>query len=341
MIATLLETRLMEIRSGISALRDMLLAIVGLLLACSAQSGQWAANNSFSNNQGTLTYHVWVPSGHTYGGNLPLLMVLHGCSTSAFEMAQVTRFNALADREGFVVVYPDYNSQCWDWAYSINQTRDTGQPSVLIGILNQVAATYGTNQRRQYVTGFSAGAAMTAILAACNADRFAAAAIHSGGMYKGATSLVGAAGAMLFGSLVNPDTSGIDAWNCSKKPMTAMPMLVLHGSADPKVNPKNGVQVSRQFAQFNDMTDDATDNNTVPPTPNTVINQTPEVADGYPYTVSTYKDLAGNTRVQHVLVTGLEHYWSGGDRKNSTVAPETKGPNASEMVWAFFKNRVK
>ena len=322
----------------------MLLATLGLLLAGCAQAGQWVTG-SYGNHYGTRAYKVWLPTGHAPGRPQPLVMMLHGCGSSAEKIAEVSRFNALADREGIVMVYPEQSfwaswMRCWDWANPDSQTRDTGEPSILMGILGQVAASYGTNPHRQYVAGFSAGAAMAAILASCNADSFAAAVIHSGGMYKAASNFFEAGSAMSNGSNISSDQSGIDAWQCSLAPRLAMPVLVIHGSEDPTARPINGLQAARQFVQFNDMADDGEDNDSVAYVPADVTQMPPVVADGYPYTVTSYRGRTGAPVVQHVLVSGLDHHWSG-SAATSGRTPEPHGPDATAMAWAFFKDKSR
>ncbi len=332
-----------QYKFGFMALRA-LLGVLALMLAAYVQAGQWVSG-SFGNSAGSREYKVWLPTGYMPGKAMPLVMMLHGCGSNAQKIAEVTRWNAVADREGIVVVYPEQNvwaslMLCWNWGQASQQGRDVGEPSILMGMLRQVAASYATDPRRQYVAGFSAGAGMVAILAACNADSFAAAAIHSGGMYKAASNLFDSIPAMSKGSTVDPDQSGVEAWRCSLMPRAAMPVLVVHGSADPTVNPVNGAQAAQQFVQFNDMTDDSLDNNSVAYVPTSVLQMPPAVFNGYPYTVTNYHDVTGKLLVRHVLVTGLDHHWSGGAATSGRSA-EPYGPDATEMVWGFFKDRSK
>ena len=53
------------------------------------------------------TYRVHVPAGYRDGEPTPLVVVLHGAFSTSVEMEKHTGFSALADREGFAVVYPD------------------------------------------------------------------------------------------------------------------------------------------------------------------------------------------------------------------------------------------
>ncbi|MCL3838889.1 PHB depolymerase family esterase [Aeromicrobium duanguangcaii] len=58
---------------------------------------------------GSLRYQVHLPPQHGDGRRLPVIVALHGCGMSGFgwnSMKDLTQFNDLADREGFIVVYP-------------------------------------------------------------------------------------------------------------------------------------------------------------------------------------------------------------------------------------------
>lgn len=63
----------------------------------------------------------WLYTPPSRGSTPPALMVmLHGCKQSAEALAHGTRMNALADREGFIVLYPEQPRRahpqcCWHW----------------------------------------------------------------------------------------------------------------------------------------------------------------------------------------------------------------------------------
>ncbi len=243
------------------------LAMAGSALAA-GPAGHWDIG-LYGNLFGAREYQVWVPAGYDDQQPLPLLLVLHGCVNGPNLMGEASGFNDVADTEGFIVVYPRQNvtsnpARCWNWQLPINQARDSGEASILAGIVDKVKADYSVDPRRVYVTGISAGGAMTSIMLACYSDVFAAGAIHSGGMFKGATTISGSAYALLAGSIYSPDSNGRLAWQCSGSPSPRpLPVLVFHGSADLTVNPVNGQQAVRQFLQTNDLADDGLDNDSV------------------------------------------------------------------------------
>ncbi|MDQ7287764.1 PHB depolymerase family esterase [Stenotrophomonas sp. Sm2128] len=211
-------------KSGIDSIKVVLLVLCSwLAMAGSAlaagPAGHWDIG-LYGNLFGAREYQVWVPAGYDDQQPLPLLLVLHGCVNGPNLMGEASGFNDVADTEGFIVVYPRQNvtsnpARCWNWQLPINQARDSGEASILAGIVDKVKADYSVDPRRVYVTGISAGGAMTSIMLACYSDVFAAGAIHSGGMFKGATTISGSAYALLAGSIYSPDSNGRLAWQCS------------------------------------------------------------------------------------------------------------------------------
>lgn len=230
-----------------------LFTLLSLAWAPQALAGHWDFG-LYGNIWGTREYQTWVPTHYSAGTPLPVVLMIHGCLSEPNSMAAVSRFNELADRENFIVVYPRQNvtanpQRCWNFMFSFNQARGSGEPSILMGIVNKVKAKYTVDAARVYVTGISSGGAMTSIMAACYSDVFAAGAVHSGGMYKGGVGPVTSAESLLLGSPFDPDVRGRDAWKCSGSPRRLMPMLVVHGTSDIVVNPVNGDQTVQQFVQ--------------------------------------------------------------------------------------------
>jgi len=166
---------------------------------------------------------------------------------------------------------------------------------------------------------------------------FAAGAIHSGGMFKGATTISGSAYALLAGSIYSPDSNGRLAWQCSGSPSPRpIPVLVFHGSADLTVNPVNGEQAVRQFLQTNDLADDGLDNDSVKYLPTSTYQG--QVPGGRAYTVDTYA-YGGRTLVQHYVVQGMGHAWSGS--QSGLPFTDPKGPDATLITWMFLKDQQR
>jgi len=305
-------------------------------LAAEAVSGKWiGGKTAVSDPDSQREYRLYVPASYR-GAPLPLVVMLHGCNQSPEAFAESTRMNGHAESGQFLVLYPAQKisanpTRCWNWFLPKNQARDSGEPAQIVAMIGQVAKQYAVDPKRIYVAGLSAGASMSAILAACYPDVFAAAAIHDGTMYKAATSLVEAGKVMATGQVPDPDSLGTQAWACGGRRPLLMPVAVWHGQGDNVVNRDNGDAVVRQFSKLNDWADDGREDDSALQGPTTRNGQ---VDGGYAYTVATYTH-QGRPLMEYYQVAKMGHAWSGG--KDDMLFSDGKGPDASLLIWNFFR----
>ena len=96
----------------------------------STGKGTWRQSR-FTGVAGTRSYRVYIPVGLRRTSKAPMLLALHGCGQDGLDFAAGTRFNDLADKHKFVVVYPEqpmtHNGQrCWNWFRAGHQFRAAG-----------------------------------------------------------------------------------------------------------------------------------------------------------------------------------------------------------------------
>ncbi|MFD4258826.1 alpha/beta hydrolase family esterase [Streptomyces sp. NPDC058534] len=127
-------------------------------------------------------YTVHAPPGYTPSEQLPLVVVMHPYPADATYAAQLTGFNAKADKERFLVAYPNGMNQGYNALICCGDEDDVG----FIGAMtDRLVDTWNANPRRIYATGISNGADMSFKLAVELPGTLAAIAPVSGG-YIGA-----------------------------------------------------------------------------------------------------------------------------------------------------------
>jgi poly(hydroxyalkanoate) depolymerase family esterase len=263
----------------------------------------------------TRRYKLYVPPHHA-GKNLPLVVMLHGCTQDPDDFAAGTRMNRFARDQGFFVLYPaqaqDANpSRCWNWFKHTHQRKGSGEPAWLADMTLSVVREYGIDERRVYVAGLSAGGAMAAIVAGLYPDIFAAAGIHSGLASGAASNLSEALGAMKNGS------RALDA-TVAHSPVRT---IVFHGDQDSTVHARNGEQAFAAAMGSGSGTTSVEDG----------------AASGRRYTRTVYKGEDGTVLAEHWLMHGAGHAWSGGSAAGSYA--DGKGPDATAQMLRFFFER--
>ena len=269
---------------------------------------------------------------------VPLVVMLHGCTQSAAGFAAGTLMNDVADRHGFVVVYPEQSRDrnpmgCWNWFQPAHQRRGAGEPAFIAEAAQTVidaTADWNIDAERVFVAGMSAGGAMAGVTAMAYPDLFAGVAIHSGLTCGSARDQSSAFAAMAHGG-PDPRQLAADALSRMDGLARPVPAIVIHGGADRTVAPINGDQVVDQWLTFNRLAAPGEVDGD-PRRPSTTAREHPPGANAF--TRRRWTDRHGAVVLEHVKVDGLGHAWSGGAPGGSYTDP--RGPIASDVIWEFF-----
>lgn len=146
----------------------------------------------FGTNPGALLAKYHVPAG--LPAQAPLVVVLHGCTQNAAGYDQGAGWSALADRAGFAVLFPEQKrannpNLCFNWFMPEDTKRGGGEAMSIREMIEAMIVAHDLDRARVYITGLSAGGAMTAVMLATYPELFAGGAIIAGLPFGSARSV--------------------------------------------------------------------------------------------------------------------------------------------------------
>ncbi|GAA2352332.1 extracellular catalytic domain type 1 short-chain-length polyhydroxyalkanoate depolymerase [Streptomyces cuspidosporus] len=158
-----------------------LLASLLLLAPTPAAAATLTEVTGFGSNPSNLRMYQYVPNN--VAARPAVLVAVHYCTGSGPAFYSGTEFASLADRYGFIVVYPSAtrSGSCFDVSSPQALRRDGGSDPVgIVSMVRYVLQHNNADPNRVYVTGASSGAMMTNVLLGDYPDVFKAGAAFSG-----------------------------------------------------------------------------------------------------------------------------------------------------------------
>jgi polyhydroxybutyrate depolymerase len=274
------------------------------------------------------TYLVHVPSGASPARTLPVVLAFHGGGGEAGGFKDYAGLDAVADREGFLVVYPNGTGplprRLLTWnagdccGYAMTQRVD--DVDFAIGVLDDVARRTPVDARRVYATGHSNGAMMAYRLGAERASRVAAIAPVAG------------------------------AYNLDRfAPDRPVAVLHIHSVDDPRalyaggIGPSfPGTDVRSSHRPVEEGLERWRRHNGCSPQARSVERRsgTPGTGGtGQSATLLAWEGCARGGQVRHWRLTGVGHGWPGHRlpaRREELAGPSTSLVLAAEEIWTFF-----
>lgn len=206
---------------------------------------------SFGSNPGNLVMYRYVPAGLAAGS--PVVVLLHGCGQRAQEYADNAGWRKFADADGFALVVAEQQSannlsRCFNWFEPGDVARGGGEALSIRQMVDHTLGSLAADPDRVYVTGLSAGGAMTASLLAAYPDVFAGGAVIAGVPHGCASGMLGAFSCMYPGRAETARTWG-DRVRAAYPGYTGRrPAVSLwHGGADHTVATANLAESVKQW----------------------------------------------------------------------------------------------
>jgi len=274
------------------------------------------------------SYRVHVPRGYTPDRTWPLVVVIHGAFSGAREMEKHSRFSELADREGFIVLYPNGMGlfgllRHWNAGHCCGKAAGDRVDDVgfVMAALQEVRELLHVDPRRIYAVGFSNGGMLVHRLAAEKPEVWAAVA-----------PLAGSAGG-------RKDAN--HPWWHIPDPALPVSVLMMQGLRDEQI-PYLGGRVggkpgAREYLSAEDSARfwARSDGCEEPP-------ETREIMGGI-VTLHAWKNCRNGTEVVLYTLHEWGHVWPG--KPFTTEALEPGDPflefDAAEITWQFFQEHAK
>lgn len=165
--------------------------VAALAVASPASAAALQEVTDFGANPSGIKMFLYVPD------NVPakpsILVAVHWCHGTATDMYNGTQYATLAQKYGFIVVYPSAitSDGCWDVHSEATLKHDGGGDSQgIVSMVEYVEQHYNGNADQVYVTGISSGAMMTNVLLGTYPDVFKAGSAYAGvpfGCFGGGT----------------------------------------------------------------------------------------------------------------------------------------------------------
>ena len=216
----------------------------------SAKSDHLTELTAFGSNPGALRMFTYVPKEPS--ASPALVVVLHGCTQSAAAYDLGAGWSTLAERYGFILLLPEQTQAnnpktCFNWFLPGDTTRGRGEALSIRQMIEKTIGAHSVDRSKVFITGLSAGGAMSAAMLATYPEVFAAGAIIAGLPYGTASNVQQAFESMFqgrthttreWGNLVRRASSHRGAW-----PRVS----IWHGDADATVKPVNADALVQQW----------------------------------------------------------------------------------------------
>mgnify|MGYP001238304548 CR=1 FL=1 len=252
-----------------------------LFLSCSKndESNNSSSQNiqSFSHNNVNRTYSIYFPSSYNGTVALPLIFNFHGFGGNITEYKTYASMEALAERENFILVYPQgtLTNGYTHWNPSLPSPTNKSNADDLgfiESLIQNLSNNYAIDSKRIYACGYSNGGMMSFGLANHKSNLFAAVASLSGAMLE---------------TQISPDHP--------------MPVLILHGTSDGVLpyygnNDYNSVETTLNFWVNFNKTDSLPNSNVVS-------------SNGITVQYDFYGNGDNGVSVEHYKINNGNHEW--------------------------------
>lgn len=268
----------------------------------------------------TRSYELHVPPNLPAGKAVPLVIVFHGSGDTGAGMERFSKFDNVADHEGFIVAYPDAIAANWNDGREAtgitSQFNKVDDVAFVAALIKEISATHAVDAKRIYAAGFSNGGIFVHYLAAKLPVRLAAIAAVSGG-------------------IAEPLARDF-------KPAAPLSIFIIHGSNDTLV-PFDGGDVDNgglgRIISTTKTVEKWTKCNAIDAKAESGLLPDINTQDKCRVLWSRWSSSANHAEILLYTIEGGGHTWPGGSQflPVNVIGNVDRDFNATEAIWDFFK----
>ncbi|HEX3706605.1 MAG TPA: PHB depolymerase family esterase [Mycobacteriales bacterium] len=285
-------------------------------------------------------YRLYTPSSYRSGHSAPLVVVAHGCQTTAEQEEKLALFDQLADREGFVVLYPEDDAlsqalpgpvkQCFKFFYPQVYFRGFADTAAIAQMTRTVMSRRDIDRQRVYMVGVSGGGLVTSASAGAYPDLYAAVGIVESAGYADGFCLGTGTG-------VPAVASAQLAYTAMGPRARVVPLFVIGSTGDLAFPAACEEKALQQGLRTDNLVISGGQTGPISLTPAAVRHE--KVPGGRTYTVSTFHDPKGCLIGQQTIIDGMPHAWPGGtDDPAYRGYTDPTAPSGAKTAWNFFRH---
>jgi polyhydroxybutyrate depolymerase len=293
------------------------LVLAGARVLLASGAGLRSVQRSISSGGRERTYRLYVPASLPPDVASALVFVFHGGGGQAPSAERMTGFDDLADREKFVVAYPDAVRAHWNDGRDVeafdSQRAKVDDVAFVATLIDAISAEHRVDPGRVFATGISNGAIFSNLLASRLADRIAAIAPVAGGL--------------------------AEPLRPAFRPSRPVSVLVINGTEDPLV-PYAGGAVSRVHGRVVGAEETARLWAEADRCRSDAARDAPTaVVEGCRTVRERWTGGRNNTEVVLDTIEGGGHTWPGGPQylPRLLIGRACPEPDATREIWEFFR----
>lgn len=267
-------------------------------------------------------FDLFLPSAYSYSTELPVIIDLHGYTSSGSEQREISNFENLAESNSIIMAWPEalesgtscivpgVSGKYWN----ANWGDDTDDVLFIDRLIDQLIADYNVDAKRIYVTGLSNGGFMAYSVACSLSSKIAAVASVAGSMTDN-----------LLTSVCQPDRQ--------------LPVLHIHGTNDTIIPWEGLTECLDGVAAIEDVVSFWRTNAGCDETFTEIAYDDTDTSDGCTARMLTYENC--ENKVSFLIIDNGGHNWPGSSYQMnqgfSILLPINNDIDANEEIWEFFQ----